>query len=102
MILVLMKQPSYGENMLFFTLHGVLTIMEVLFSKFCLATFGLDPMTRLPHWMGTVITLSVFIMTTPLFINPWLREDVFGKIRLPTVLDLCNPYRFLEIEDSTW
>ena len=80
-----MKQPTTWENMLFFLSHGAITTAEVFISKFCKRAFGLDPIASAPKWIAIPVTSFLFLITTPLFLNPWVREDLLTGLRIPLV-----------------
>lgn len=71
--------PSCGEQMLFFTLQGVMTILEVLVHKAVLSTTGIDLSKSVPWILQVCYTISWFLLTGPLFLNPYIRDKVFYR-----------------------
>ena len=76
------------EQFTFFLVHGLMTISQVLFEKLFQKLLGRNPFTKLPNLVCVAITWILFLMTAPLFVNPWEREDVLNRIRLPVIQEL--------------
>ena len=85
LIHVLQATPVTGENMLFFVIHGAITTTEVLLAKIGKRWLGFDPIKSIPHWVATPITLLLFLITSPLFLNPWVRHNLLHAFRVPLV-----------------
>ena len=96
MVLALMKSPTTWESFWFFNIHGILTMSEVAVCRFFVQKYGYDPIYSTPYWVGWLFTMTIFLFTTPFFINPWIREDVLGKLRVPTLRDFMDPQAYFQ------
>jgi hypothetical protein len=86
------KGGPVGENMLFFMLHGILSTTQVMFSKFFHA---IGAPLNFPKWISIPFTFCMVLISAPLFLNPWIREDIFSKLKFYTVAD------FIQLEKTT-
>lgn len=87
MVLVLMGRSTHWENLIFFLMQGVITAMEVYLVQLWKSAFGYDPIKTAPQWISTPITLLLFLAMSPLFLNPYVREDILLLLRVPLVTD---------------
>jgi hypothetical protein len=88
LVLVLMEQTTTWENMLFFLIHGALTTSEVVLSRTGKSLLGYDPVAAIPRIISIPATAAIFLVTSPLFLNPWVREELMIRLRVPLITDL--------------
>ncbi|KAJ3258445.1 hypothetical protein HK103_003567 [Boothiomyces macroporosus] len=70
---------SYGEHFMFFTLHGVISTLEVVIRKFIIKTFGIDLAKVVPKPLQIIYANTVLMLLAPLFLNPYIRDRVYLK-----------------------
>jgi phosphatidylglycerophosphatase A len=71
-----------GENLTFFLLHGLATIFYSYLKKYHPSVCD-----RTPSWMGIAIVQLFNIITTPLFVLPFIRAGFFqGRFLSSSVL----------------
>jgi hypothetical protein len=75
-------QPSRYEQLLYFTMHGFITILEVTIRKLTLRSTGVDLAKVIPYPIQLLYTHLVLMTTSPLFMNPYIREGFFLKYAL--------------------
>jgi hypothetical protein len=75
-------QPSRYEQLIYFTMHGFITILEVTFRKLVSAYTGVDLTKAIPYPIQLLYTHIVLMTTSPLFMNPYIREGFFLKYAL--------------------
>ena len=78
------------EQFNFFLIHGIITISQVLLEKFLKNLFGHNPFSKIPSFICVPVTWILFLMTTPFFVNPWIRDDIINRIRMHTVPELLH------------
>jgi hypothetical protein len=88
LVLVLMERTTTWESTIFFIIHGAIMTTEVLFSRAGKSLLGFDPIAAVPRTISIPITAIILLVTSPLFFNPWIREDYMVRLRIPLVTDL--------------
>jgi hypothetical protein len=81
-ILINCVQPTRYEQLLYFTLHGFITITEVTIRKIIRQYAGVDLTKTIPYPVQLLYTHLVLMITAPLFQNPYIREGFFLKYAL--------------------
>jgi hypothetical protein len=74
--------------MIFFNLHGVLCLAQILIERSLPRSFG----RSIPDWVGTVATTLLFLYIAPLFFNTFLRVDALNDFHLPLLLPLYDKW----------
>lgn len=82
-----MRSPTW-ENLIFFNLHGVLCLGQILLERSLPSSLR----RAIPAWLGTVITTSLFVYISPLFFNLFLRVDALNEFHLPLVLPIYDKW----------
>jgi hypothetical protein len=75
-------QPTRYEQMMYFTLHGFITIFEVTIRKIVLKSTGVDLCKAIPYPVQLIYTHLMLMITAPLFQNPYIREGYFLRYAL--------------------
>nr|KAJ3408908.1 hypothetical protein HK105_003149 [Polyrhizophydium stewartii] len=91
-VFVMLDRPTTLEQTAFFLLHGAITVAQVVVGRACRTALRFDPFARVPAWAFIVLNAAVFLATSPLFFNPWFRENLLMKVSgmlMPPVL--VNP-----------
>jgi hypothetical protein len=78
-IFCLCSNPSW-EQMLFFMIHGFVGLIEIVVQKLVKSIIGFDLRKIIPKSVAILYTLSVLIITGPLFNGPWIREGIFHRL----------------------
>ena len=81
-------RPTTLEQLNFFLIHGLITVLQVIFEKIIKKVLGRNPLSKLPNIICIAITWVLFLMTTSFFVNPWVREDIINRIRIPAIQEL--------------
>ncbi|KAJ2996316.1 hypothetical protein HDV02_006637 [Globomyces sp. JEL0801] len=79
-VFILCDLPTTGEQLVFFTLHGIICILEVVGRKAVQKTIGVDIASIIPTWLQIIYATSIVVFTSPWFLNPLVRENVLLKI----------------------
>ncbi|KAI8897067.1 hypothetical protein BC833DRAFT_621591 [Globomyces pollinis-pini] len=79
LIFVIFDTPSCGEQQVFFTLQGILCIMEVVVDNFILTYFKINLSDSIPKPFQILYTTIIITLTGPLFMNPYIREGIYFK-----------------------
>jgi hypothetical protein len=85
-IVILTRQSTTWENLLFFVIQGIITTAEVILTRSLKRHFGLQ--LKMPFWIAIPLNTLAFLITTPFFLNPWMRADLLSKLALYTVIRL--------------
>ena len=75
------SQKSTFEQFNFFLIHGILACGEPLVDSF-------RDYKNSKNTVRVLMTWIIFLMTSPLFINPWKREGILARIKPPLIIDL--------------
>jgi Membrane bound O-acyl transferase family len=78
-IYCLCKTPSW-EQMIFFMIHGIVGMIEIIVLKIVKSSTGIHLGKIIPKPIAIIYTLSVLIITCPLFNGPWIREGIFERL----------------------
>ncbi|KAL2916586.1 hypothetical protein HK105_204019 [Polyrhizophydium stewartii] len=87
LIFALMDIPTTGEQMVFFLIHGVVTVGQVVVVLGIPRKWKLrSAIDNMPLPVAMLITDILMIWFAPFFLNPYVRSEFLTKIsRLPTV-----------------
>ncbi|KAI9344872.1 hypothetical protein BDR26DRAFT_856876 [Obelidium mucronatum] len=79
------SKPRYGENMVFFLLHGVLCVTQVFLAKLSKfgETWGNGLIWKFISWLATV---SILLITCPLLAAPMGRSGLLLSVPMPSFL----------------
>ena len=86
---------SEYEHLVFFIVHGVLTIFEVGMRKIIHNRFGFDPLKAFPPFVVEFSTVMLFLCFANLFTSPFVRHKVLQSFRLPMIIDVSKPLNAL-------
>jgi D-alanyl-lipoteichoic acid acyltransferase DltB (MBOAT superfamily) len=78
-MVAIMERSTTWEQMSFFILHGVLAIVESIARKVVLNITGIDLSKSIPHFVQVLYAQVVMVWTAPLFLNPYIREQLYFK-----------------------
>jgi hypothetical protein len=79
-LLILLDKHSTREQMCFFIIHGLWTIMEVSIRKAVVKYLKVDLSLVIPRPIQVLYTHLVLMITGPLFMNPYIRENLYFKV----------------------
>jgi hypothetical protein len=79
-LFVMFDQSSTREQMCFFILHGLWTIGEVSVRKLCTKYLKIDLSLVIPKPIQILYTHAVLMISGPLFMNPYIRENLYFKV----------------------
>ena len=85
MMVCLTEAPSAYEQFIFFTVHGLITVCQVLVEKSAKKIFGWNPVSKVPSVICIPTTWIIFLMTSSFFAGPWIRGDILNNARLLTI-----------------
>jgi hypothetical protein len=77
---VMCREKSMGEQFVFFVLQGVLVVLEAVAGIVSKHVLGVNLKTSVPTPLKIVYTNVIMTATAPLFLAPYLREDLHLKI----------------------
>ncbi|KAI8902210.1 hypothetical protein BC833DRAFT_574137 [Globomyces pollinis-pini] len=79
MIFVMFELPTIGEQLSYFLVQGIMSTLEIVVKKYVLKTFGINLEKTIPYPIKIVYTNMVMILSSPLFLNPYIRENLLTK-----------------------
>jgi hypothetical protein len=78
-MVAIMERRTTWEQFWFFTIHGVISILETIVRKVVLKSTGIDLAKSIPYPIQVLYAQMVMITTGPLFLNPYIREKIYFK-----------------------
>jgi hypothetical protein len=78
-MVAIMERRTTWEQFWFFTIHGIISILETVVRKAVLQTTGIDLTKTIPYPLQVLYAQMVMITTGPLFLNPYIREKIYFK-----------------------
>jgi hypothetical protein len=79
-LLVMLDRDSAMEQFLFVIVHGIWTVIEVAVRKLVLRWSGIDLALTIPTEVQIIYTHSFLFLTSPLFMNPYIREELYFHV----------------------
>lgn len=76
------------ENLLFFNLHGLFCLVQVVLERALPSSLC----NAVPMWLGCLLTTLLFVYISPLFFNLFLRVDALNEYHLPLLLPLYDKW----------
>ena len=72
---------NLGEHILFFLLQGFFTLIQIIATT--VYPWSTIPWKSIPSMIAIPINLGLMLWSSPLFLNPLLREDILNRLSFP-------------------
>ena len=80
MVWACFSESTKYEQLIFFTLHGVLAILEVTFKRLLRSSTGFDYNKRVPWILQLLGTQVLLAFISPFFLNQMVREQTYFRL----------------------
>lgn len=81
-IYMLIREPTTLEQFTFFTLHGVMSIIETVVVDYVDLKFGVNLLNDLPYPILFLYCNFLNILVAPLFFNPFIRGGMYYRLQI--------------------
>ncbi|KAI8902212.1 hypothetical protein BC833DRAFT_645476 [Globomyces pollinis-pini] len=82
--------PTTWEQMVFFSFHGLICLVEVVGRKSVKKLTGVDLAYSIPNFIQVIYATSVLVFFSPWFLNPFIREHTLLKYNPLYHIDLIG------------